>query len=82
MITKYPVYYEAKYIFDDEPEVIRNDGGFIFAESYADAAQQIEARYGNDLVSMTLEMLDDWALVFEINEARKIKDMVEAYNIV
>lgn len=82
MITKYPVYYEAKYIFDDEPDVIRNDGGFIIAESYVDASQQIEERYGNDLVSMTLEMLDDWALVFEINEARKIKDMVEAYNIV
>lgn len=67
----YPVYFEVKAY---EGENYYDEGGFIYAKDWDDAAKQIAAIYGTDLVSMTIEFLDSLDLIMSLTRARKIKE--------
>jgi hypothetical protein len=75
-MTKYPVYFEVTYYEKDIGAI--QEGGFIYADDYKDAAETVEGFYGNNIENMSLVMLDECALILPIQEARKIKGEIEA----
>ena len=77
-MDKYPFYFEATY--DDDITGGVREGGFIIATDYPDAMQQIVALYEPGLIDIKLECLDDCALFFSLDKARKIKDLVDNDN--
>ena len=77
-MDRYPFYFEATYADDVTGDV--HEGGFIIAADYPDAMQQIVAIYEPGLIDIKLECLDDCALFFSLDKARKIRDIMEDTN--
>ena len=78
-MDKYPFYFEATY--DDDICGATHEGGFIVATDYPDAMQQIVALYEPGLIDIKLECLDDCALFFSLDKARKIKELVDGADV-
>ncbi len=74
-MDRYPFYFEATFADDICGET--HEGGFIVAADYPDAMQQIVALYEPGLIDIKLECLDDCALFFNLDKARKIKELVD-----
>ena len=74
-MDRYPFYFEVTYADDITGEV--REGGFIVANDYTEAMQQIVTLYDPGLIDVKLECLDDCALFFSLDKARKIKDLVD-----
>ena len=68
-------YYEAKaYCCDGE---YYEDGGFLYAADFQDAMAQIERYYKEDLVSCTIELLEEGALVVPLAKAREMRKLLD-----
>lgn len=63
----YPVKYEAEITSEYNNWEIEKVKGITFGESWADAASKIEEFYGNELIWMKMEMLEE-ASVYEFEE--------------
>lgn len=63
----YPVKYEVEITSEYNDWKIEKVKGVTFGENYADAAKNIESYYGNELISMKMEMLEE-ASVYEFRE--------------
>ena len=59
----------------DTNELVR-EGGFIYAENYADAVAQIEDAYDGDLVEIHIELMDAFEAILPIERARQAKDII------
>lgn len=70
----YVVYYEAKAYCDGQ---IYEDGGFLYAADFQDAMAQIERYYKEDLVSCTIELLEEGALVLPLAKAKEMRKMLD-----
>ena len=81
-MTKFPTYYEVKWLEDINRPDGAIEGGFIFATSYCDAAQQLEDYYGKDLMSIEkLIQFGDTAMIFgDVSISREICKMIEENN--
>ena len=75
--TTYLVYFEVK-TYDGEDTCY--SGGFIYANDWGDAAEQLRNYYGDELMSMTIELYDNDAMMFDISTAREIKTIVDKHN--
>lgn len=75
-MTNYPFYFEVTYYEKDMGGV--QEGGFIYATDYKDAAEKVESFYGNNIENMSLVMWEECALILPIQDARKIKGEIEA----
>lgn len=75
--TNYLVYFEVK-TYDGEDTCY--SGGFFYANDWSDAADHLRDYYGDELMSMTIEMYDSDTMAFDINTAREIKTIVDKYN--
>lgn len=73
---KFPVYFEVEWYCEGDRDNIK-EGGFIYAEDYNEAMKIITNYYANDVVSVKLEMLDDCGLIFPIEKAQQIKELVD-----
>lgn len=77
--TIFPYLYTVKYIEGD----LRTTecGGFVMANTFADAAAQIETMFQEDLISITeLTPLDECALSFlPVEAVRHIQGIIESY---
>ena len=69
----YPIYYEATC---DSGEEKYYDGGFFYAESWEDAAKQLSEYYGDELVSIHIELYEIGDFTFSVEKARAIKDLM------
>ena len=56
-------------------EVVK-EGGFIYAENYADAIAQIEDAYDGDLAEVHIELIDAFEAILPIERARQAKDII------
>lgn len=74
-MTKLPYYFEVTYYAPtDEGTTIMKDGGFDYAESYALAAQNLTDIYDqDDIISIHIEMLEEYSFIFPIEQAQAIK---------
>lgn len=67
-------YFEvACYADTDEPV---REGGFIYAENYADAVAQIEDAYDGDLAEIHIELMDAFESILPVEKARQVKDLI------
>lgn len=78
-MDKYPFYFEVTH--QDDGNGNEEEGGFLVATDYADATAQIIALYEPGLISIKLECMDEFALVFKRDKAREIKSYVEENNV-
>ena len=69
----YPVYYEAVC---DSGEEKYYDGGFFYAESWEDAAKQLSEYYGDELISIHIELYEIGDFTFSLEKANAIKDLM------
>ena len=70
----YPYYYEVKLFEEGE---YFEEGGFAYASDWDIAAKNLQEAYRDSLVSMTIEMFDNYELSFPIEKARKVKEATE-----
>ena len=49
---------------------------FFYAESWEDAAKQLSKYYGDELISMYIELYDTGDFTFSVEKARIIKDLM------
>ena len=63
----YPVKYEVEITSEFNNWNIEKIKGVTFGEDYADAAKNIESYYGNELINMKMEMLEEGS-VYEFEE--------------
>ena len=75
-MDRYPYYFEATF-YDEMTSKNVEEGGFIVATSYNDAMYQITELYEPGLIDVKLECLDDCALFFDRETARKFRKMIE-----
>lgn len=68
---KYPILFKAE-VWDDEN---RYEYGATMADSYSDAAHQLEIYYGSDLISLKLFMCEEGPLLFDKETYKKIIEM-------
>jgi hypothetical protein len=71
----YVAYYEAKACCCDGQ--IYEDGGFLYAADFQDAMAQIERYYKEDLISCTIELLEEGALVLPLAKAKEMRKMLD-----
>ena len=72
---KKPIYFEVKLYL--ETGVYHYEGGILYADSWDDAAKQIHEIYQDDLVSMSIEMFDEYDFIFPLKKAREIKSLIK-----
>lgn len=70
----YVAYYEVKAYCDGQ---FYEDGGFLYAADFQDAMAQIERYYKEDLVSCTIELLEEGALVLPLAKAREMRKLLD-----
>ena len=68
------VYFEVA-CYADTDELVR-EGGFIYAENYADAVAQIEDAYDGDLDEVHVVLMDAFECILPIEKARQVKDLI------
>ena len=73
MGEKYPFYFEVKC---DDGTQTYEEGGFAYAADWDEAAAVVKEAYGDELVSMHLEMFDNYEFCFPLAKARKIKEVM------
>ena len=61
--------------YADTDELVR-EGGFIYAENYADAVAQIEDAYDGDLKEIHIELMDAFEAILPIEKARQGNDLI------
>lgn len=71
---KYLAYFEVA-CYADTNEVVR-EGGFIYAENYADAVAQIEDAYDGDLDEIHVVLMDAFEAILPLERARQVKDLI------
>lgn len=54
----YPATYRAT-VYNETSAEIENVQGFLFAESFAKAAEIVEQYYGNELISVSLFLMEE-----------------------
>lgn len=67
--------YKATY-WDDFQNVVASDWGAVYADSFAEAGNQIEDYYGEDLDTLKLECFDCGLLTFDADTYKKIKEQM------
>jgi hypothetical protein len=70
----YVAYYEAKGYCNEE---YYEDGGFLYAADFQDAMAQIERYYSTDLVSCTIELLEEGTFILPLSRARDIRKLLD-----
>lgn len=75
--TNYLVYFEVK-TYDGEDTYY--SGGLLHANDWGDAADQLRDYYGDELMSMTIELYDSDIIAFDVSVAREIKTIIDKYN--
>ena len=77
--SSFPTYYEIIWSCPETAEKEIYDGGFIYAESYADAARILEDTYDN-IISMKIYQYDTLDFVLPLSVAQEIKKMIDKEN--
>lgn len=73
---KYAVYYEVELYMEEEDTTFK-EGGFFYANSYEEAAADLENSYKDcNLLNMTIELWDVFELTFSVNKAREIRNIM------
>ena len=73
---KYAVYYEVELYIEEDNENFK-EGGFFYASSYEEAAAELEVAYrDSNLMSMSIEIWDNFELTFPVNKAREIRNIM------
>lgn len=76
MLNKCAVYYEVELYIEGEDETFQ-EGGFFYADSYEEAAANLENFYKDcNLLKMKIELWDVFELTFPLNKARKIRNIM------
>lgn len=57
-MAMYPATYRAT-VYNEASAEIENVQGFLFAESFAKAAETVEKYYGNELASVSLFLMEE-----------------------
>lgn len=73
-MNQYMMYFSAR-VFDLEAEATgheRIEHGFIYAKSYAEAGEWADTWYGDELISIYFEALEDGPLFTTEEEAKAI----------
>lgn len=74
MSDKYPFYFEVTLWIDNETV---KEGGFAYATDWDEAALILKDTYADELISMTIEMYDNYSFCFPLEKARKIKEAMD-----
>ena len=67
-------YFSARYVFADNPYEEREQHGFVVAENFNKAMEQIVEYFGNDLLSVKITVIGDTTLI-----SVEDKDIAEAF---
>ena len=65
--------------FSAEPDVELKEHGILYATSYADAAEQIQSYYGEDLISLEITQYADALFTYTSDEFHsEVKKVVDS----
>ena len=76
----YPCLYKATVFYYDgeaQSDVTETMHGILYADSFADAARQVESYYGKDLISVETELFEDGLIEIPEAEVATIRKILE-----
>lgn len=68
-------YFNARFVFEDQPYEERNQYGFLAAEDFIHAMKQITDYFGEDLISISLTFVGDTCGIISTEN----KEVAEAF---
>ena len=74
-----PYYYTVRCCYEGKEDT---SAGFVYGETYGEAAEQVNDFYRGELISMTLEALEEYAL-FDLKpeEVNKFKQHIDSRTV-
>lgn len=80
-MSKFPALYKATlYIFEEDNKTHRYEiCGILYADSFADAARQIEEYYGDELGDIKIELYEEGLIEFAPSKLPEVQKILDNY---
>ena len=69
----YPTIVTVEY-WDEDEKILKTEGVLIYAESFANAAEQVEEYYGNTIESMRIQMYEEGLFRIDTQHIKMIEE--------
>ena len=69
----YPTIVTVEY-WDEDEKILKTEGVLIYAESFANAAEQVEEYYGNMIESMKIHMYEEGLFKIDTQHIKTIEE--------